>query len=115
MTTDWQVVAASLRDAHDLIIDERNWCKGASARTRNGMGAHAAAPDAVAWCALGAIRRVATPIVFFDTEIALLAALGHVLPPGFYIVTDFNDAGNTTHADVLDLFLRAIKWAEEQA
>jgi hypothetical protein len=112
MTTDWHKIADLLREAHDLIIDERNWCTHTYARTRDGKKTASSGATAVAWCALGAIRRVSTPL---DEEAALTVALGHALPPRFFLVAGFNDDQNTTHGDVLDLYLRAIKWAEEQA
>jgi hypothetical protein len=112
MTTDWSAVANLLREAHDLIIAERNWCKGSGAVTPTGRKVSASDPDAVAWCALGALSRVAKTNGLRSNTAKVL---WQTLPFDFYTVTSFNDDDDTTHGDVLDHFLRAIKWAEEQA
>jgi hypothetical protein len=107
---DWRAVANLLREAHDLLLDERNWCRGSYAVTPTGRKVSASDPDAIAWCAYGASRRVAYESGHY---IWLTRAL-EVSVPGRVCrsVADFNDHDDTTHGDVLDLYLRAIKWAE---
>jgi len=46
---------ATLEHAASLI--EKGWCQGAFAKDKNGKPVVAASPEAVAWCAAGAVMR----------------------------------------------------------
>jgi hypothetical protein len=43
--------------AHELIADPEHWTRHAYARNSDGLPTDPEAPDAVCWCALGAIHR----------------------------------------------------------
>lgn len=53
-------VARILRDAADLIEPPGRWTRGTLARDEHGLPVAAESPDAVCWCALGAVQRVAS-------------------------------------------------------
>lgn len=42
--------------AHQLLADKSKWCRGARGRNAAGESVGALAPDAVSWCANGAIE-----------------------------------------------------------
>lgn len=95
-------IAQVLRDARALIDTPDKWTKG---KFENGG----------CYCALGAVAKVCG----FDPRNAWLGemdavhrALDASLPFGFEATPDFNDHRNTTHADVMALFDRAIAAAE---
>lgn len=48
-----------LRKARELISRENQWTRGASARSSNNKAVRAADPNAVSWCAQGAVLRAA--------------------------------------------------------
>lgn len=110
------------------------WCRGAYARNEHGEEVLETAPDAVAFCALGAIRRAACDA--WDAEIG-----GALLPPsarehcevrgeaervlcealGFdgldteYEVTEWNDARGRKAAAVVEAFGLACEIAKADA
>lgn len=95
-------VKETLVEARKLIEEEKNWVKGAY--KREGIF-----PRSPLFCAVGTLREI-------DGEYEGLArkALGQALQGngptgnGWYSVPRFNDHPNTTHADILALFDRAI-------
>lgn len=98
-----------LRAARDVIAAPEHWTKGAVARSCQGHRVHVHGLSAFCFCTVGAIRRTMgsnySPHPF--------SALSQCLPGGFKSLPDFNDHPDTTHADVLALFDKAI--AKEEA
>jgi hypothetical protein len=57
-----------LREARALIADPDRWCQGYEAVDANGVFIDSTAPQAVRWCALGALGRVANRRQLRSTE-----------------------------------------------
>ena len=90
-----------LTKARDLISSPERWTQGASARSANGCPVRVSCPDAVSWCALGAIEKAAGNRNEWLDEMAKLRAV-----VGSSIIR-FNDFH--THAEVLAAFDKAIE------
>lgn len=95
-----------LRAAKELINTPERWTKGCLARTQQGDPTIVDDPDAVCFCMLGALAKVSQGQNHYTGEI-LYEELEEP-------ISNFNDDENTTHADVMAAFDRAIKLAEEQ-
>ena len=91
-----------LEAARALIAEPEHWCQGAQALDATGTVRRPCSRLAVRWCSLGATDRV-TRYKGIRADNALYSALG--MPPDIGIA-NFNDSH--THAEVLDLFDRAI-------
>lgn len=91
-----------LRSALELIRDEDHWCQGTFARDAHGMATQAMGPDAVAWCAYGALLK--TQMLCGDCAKALDNSAGQLF--GHASAPFINDS--FTHADVLVMFKQAI-------
>ena len=100
-----------LRSARALIDAPEKWTKGTEARDASGRSVPFNSPDAVCCCAvgalLGALHRAGN-----DGECVALRRLRKALPIGFADVVSLNDHPDTTHADIMAVFDRAIA-AEE--
>lgn len=90
----------------------QGWCVGNFAQTRGGGMCHPSDPEAVHWCARGAVGSDWNTGINEDAEAALYAAL-----PAEYQGSTWGGSGNSvanfnnhhrTQADVLALFDRAI-------
>lgn len=100
-----------LHAAHLMLADVRRWTKGSNGRDQFGQPVSALSPDAVCFCAQGAVQ------FFMGGELtsclSALEALDRVVPPekrcGLFM--DFNDKPETTHDDVLTAFRLAIEQA----
>lgn len=93
--------------ARALIDTPEKWTKGSMGRTASGACVVASHRDACRWCAIGAVIRVDGSVGYRAWD-ALDAASGSAAPM-------FNDAPSTTHADVMNLFDRAIAACPEAA
>lgn len=96
-----------LRAAKAKIEDPNRWTKGEYARDERGKPVNIASQEAVCWCVLGATGwsgNVADKML----ERALFGMSAHC------DIDVFNDASETTHADVMALFDRAIAMAESE-
>lgn len=101
-----------LKAARALISTPDKWVKGVYARNDKGVSVPDNDPAACAFCAVGAMRhackiaeheldtRASDP--YFLAKRAVRAQTNHGA------VSDFNDDEETTHADVLAAFDRAI-------
>lgn len=96
--------------ARELISVPERWTRGSYARDIDGRQRGAKSDYATCWCASGAIERVAGDATFFGLQDKAWKALASL--SGGSVAT-FNDDQRTTHADVLELFDRAI--ADERA
>ena len=90
-----------LRNARALIEKPENWTRYLYARDAKGNNAVPQSEEACAWCALGAITRVGG----YEKAAPVLKRLVRDAD-----VPHFNDT--KSHAEVLDLFDRAIAAAE---
>jgi hypothetical protein len=104
-----------LQQARALISDPARWTQEEYARNADGIKAYVWHADARAWCAIGAVRRVAS-----DNDSAVLAGQRALAQPIETVeleseeaVTNFNDTH--THAEVLALFDAAIARLESAA
>ncbi len=118
MNTYHETIPASaiLRRARDLIAGPQAWIKGAFAKIRPyyPTDVDSRSPAASCFCALGALQRA----------IDEARKLGQFPPPlsraeealrkfnGDRAVPTWNDANDTTHADVLEAFDHAIRYEE---
>lgn len=109
--------------ARKLIENPNQWIKGAIARTARGYETEAESGTATCFCAIGAVRRArhdltGTPFGSYPTVKRLRDAVQlpnpHTENAGepdvlnTMPVADYNDRPQTTHADVLALYDRAI-------
>lgn len=98
-----------LQQARELITDPAHWTQEVFARNALGKSVMGDEPDAVCWCADGALHKIRGGAghhsdAYFDAYNALnkeVEKLGHSQ------VESFND--KTTHAEVLGVFDRAIE------
>lgn len=108
-------VSEVLRKARGL--GERGWCQAADALNRAGDNCECYAPDAVQWCAYGAIRRARENTEEADRSVlALVAAIpgvGEDFPrERITSLTRWNDTPGRTKGEVLALFTPTIRRAE---
>lgn len=105
-----------LRNARQVIATENQWTQGRYARTRAGSPVTHQDPDAVCFCAVGALRR-AEPDHTDAREAAarfLFLAVNDGRKPADHIqIPVFNDNPKTEHADVIRAYDRAIALAIE--
>ena len=112
-----------LRQAADLIATPATWTKGVSARNVSG---HAATryEDAVSYCVIGATEcawqnerrrndgEIRYPNPWSPSPMTIaIHYLGDALPDGHKVsgLLFYNDSPETTHADIVALFQRAIE------
>ena len=95
--------------ARALIASPESWIKDNSAQDANGVPVGTFYEGACKFCTVGAIT-CASGETLTETRASILRA--H-LPKPFDNLVNFNDHPDTTHADVLALFDRAI--ASEEA
>lgn len=97
-------VAGVLLAAAELLEKPGAWTQGEFAKTASGDGTYWNSPDAVCWCAEGAIRHVGGGS---DAIITLRRSLG--LPGGLYPVAGWNDKHIRTQAEVVSALRSAAK------
>jgi len=109
-----KTAAQVLREARELISDPERWAQGAWAKNAPGHSVQTRAPEAVSWCAAGAIYRCAgNSDLSIDTRELLYDVIGsNISPDSGHVIAEFNDTH--THAEVLEMFDRAIALAEER-
>lgn len=99
-----------LRAARARIEDPKNWTQGAFAKLADGRGTISHDPDAVCWCAIGAVRAEAGTRDQAVEYYLTWAALRHFGVAGASVVNDCNG-----HASVLKMYDAAIAAAEAEA
>lgn len=109
-------VLSVLRLAREMIASPERWTKGALARDRDGypISIHDSLSDgACQWCAIGAIQQACVDMQMeIDVEIKARGELQTSIPDGMVHIDVFNDAPNTTHADILALLDETIERLE---
>ena len=103
--------------ARKLIEKEENWTKGGYARNSKGLlVADCTGPEAVCWCALGALRNVTKtgPLDYSVGAGARFEAIVKLLEliPRYDGLAEWQDEPERTHAEVLALFDKAISNCE---
>ncbi|MCJ2067825.1 hypothetical protein MKK75_03210 [Methylobacterium sp. J-030] len=98
-----------LRAARDTLTDPAHWTKEAYARDRRGAAVASNSPEAVCWCAYGALERLGTGEIVDAREYLRVAADDLFKSPPAGV----ND--HIGHAAVLRMYDRAIELAEAQS
>ena len=98
--------------AKAVIADPKHWTKGWYAHNAEGQDVGPAEPDAVCWCSLGALKKVAheenaNGACFAATEYLAVVSDEY----GYSGIPDFND--NSSHEAVMKAWDKAIKLAKE--
>jgi hypothetical protein len=110
--------------AHELLIAARamiptpnDWTKGVNARDADGDPVDACDPNAVCYCAEGTMQCADAVSRGNGNFLRALAALSAALPEAYqnWDIHEYQDLPETTHADVLALFDRAIAATAETA
>ena len=108
-----------LRAARERISDPGRWTKNELARERNGVSVPSWDDAACQWCAIGAAWcEAGAALGALHPAIDALANAAQELFPERIVgiawrVSTVNDHPETTHADVLRVYDRAISLAEE--
>lgn len=94
--------------AEAILRDPSRWCRDDFAIARDGRAVSPTSSDAVAWCVVGAVIRVAHPHPCIDAIHYLQKAA-----PGY--ITDWQARPDVTHANVLDVIYQArmMAWGEQ--
>ena len=109
-----------LTSAKALIADPQNWCKGYHAVDSDNNRVSANSENACAWCSMGAIQksmRIDSTINYLRVESAVFSTIEGVIMEysGEYdTIMSFNDACETQHADVMQVFDAAIERLENR-
>lgn len=96
-----------LKAAKALIADPKNWCKGVGSTTASGVRCFYNEPDAVRFCAVRAIERIAKTVDEFCAAMVLMQQAGCKRSANF-VLYQYNNRLTTTHADMMSLFDEAI-------
>ena len=106
--------AALLRKAKALIDTPEKWCQGFLARNILGFDVLPGNPDAVAFCARGALlfEAAGRPVGKCDKFLAQAARKIKVCASGSYPHVDLNNT--TDHPTVMRMFDLAIEMAREE-
>lgn len=100
-----------LKKSRRLISAPQNWTKGVYARDANGKEASATSPSAKSFCIIGAINKV---VERGTVNAAAHNALINAMPGTYPTITQFNDAEETTHADIIAVIDAAIESIQER-
>lgn len=101
-----------LKAARAKIAKPENWRKGGYAADAHGRTCSFDDPEAVCFCAEGALFSAVRDDSRLNNAYELVRA---ALPTKVTFLPAFNDAETTAHADILALFDRAIAAAEAQS
>jgi len=93
--------------ARAKLATPETWTQGVGARDCMGNATHAGDPDAKCFCTFGAIKAVTGQIVYALPVWQLLNGVAGMNPVAY------NDTPGRTHAEVLNMFDRAIALATE--
>ena len=87
---------------YELLVDEKNWTRGAFARTENGVHINPNHPEAVCWCLMGAKSKCYSDGDYYDVTRKILNAFKVKFGENYKNVYSWNDANQTTHADIVN-------------
>ena len=98
--------------AKAVIADPKHWTQGWYAHNADGFDVESCNPEAVCWCSVGAINKVAHEEGVSDTRFKATQYLAQMAEECGYIgISDFND--NLSHEAVMREWDEAIKLAKE--
>lgn len=101
-----------LTKAKAVIADPKHWAQGFYAKDAKGQTLLPYYPDAVCWCSLGALEKVAHEENAYSTRFAATRYLAEVsVECGYSRIPYFND--NSSHEAVMKAWDKAIKLAKE--
>lgn len=100
-------VSDVLARAADLIEPKGAWTQHDFAKDKNGEPTGYDAPDAVCWCARGAIAVVSGATTFHDVERVWINAGGYLGFDDYTEIESWNDADHCTQAVVVAALRRA--------
>lgn len=101
----------ALKKARKLISNPKRWCQFREAQNARGLAVSADDSSAYKFCAAGAILKVAGR----DSEEVLVSALKALMKSTRGVgVATYNDKPRRTHAQVLNIFDRAIAKLEKK-
>ena len=101
-----------LTKAKAVIADPKHWTQDVYAKDAKGYSTGPAEPNAVCWCSIGAIEKVAHEEGTYSTRFSATRYLVVVSDKyGYSGITDFND--NSSHEAVMKAWDKAIKLAKE--
>jgi hypothetical protein len=101
--------------AHELLSSPETWCQESPAEDASGNKVPAFHPEAVKWCALGAIQKAYPPVEWEKAMDRLLRELS-VSDHGIRqlsqtdkacCVMEWNDGQNSSFAEIREIFLDA--------
>lgn len=95
--------------ARELIADPKRWTQGVYARDADGCFVSATSPSSASWCSVGAVLCAAVSPETLSEGGKAIAFLDS-LATNKYGILGFNDTH--THAEVLEVFSKAIAAAE---
>jgi hypothetical protein len=103
-------VVKILEAARKVIETPEKWTKGFFAQTSEGVNCYTDSPHAVCFCASGAVQKawLENGAGVYEAR-AILSSIVSNYKGG---IPEFNDALETTHADVLEVFDTAIEVAK---
>lgn len=98
--------------AQAVIADPEHWTQDWYARDAKGHHTGPSTPEAVCWCSIGAIDKVAHEEVIYSTRLMVEGYLARVADDcGYSDIPDFND--NSSHEAVMKAWDEAIRLAKE--
>lgn len=100
-----KTVLTSLEYQKQLLSDPARWIKGASAKNKKGDATIAFSTYAVCWCQAGASTKYwgnDIRLLDMENEFKIRTDIAQYL--GFTIPVKFNDAKETTHADLMEFY-----------
>ena len=95
--------------ARELISQPERWTQGAYARDLNGLRVSPGGPNAVCWCAIGAMAKVAG-LSSGEMEDSRAAITLELAAESNGVIAEWNDASD--HESVVEAFDRAIAQCE---
>ena len=90
--------------ARELLTEQSRWCRGAFARSVGGVHVHPMSPQAVCWCAIGALIKVTRMEPGHNAKLFLSTVAIENFHTNATVVNDHNGWG-----DVLRLYDLAIE------
>lgn len=100
--------------AKALIDSPEKWAQGSSAKDAQGFIVALHSPDAVSFCSLGAVGKLCSGSGYLDDETYEASRKYLRDACGTRLVTSYNDAPNRTHAEVMQMFDKAIQLAQSE-
>ena len=101
-----------LTKAKAVIADPKHWTQGRYAQDAKGYSTGPTTPDAVCWCSLGALSKVAYEDSAHSSLLMTAGYLSRVSAEyGYNGIPDFND--DSSHETVMKAWDRAIQLAKE--